>query len=59
MGVGTGHMNARECLRHVLRNEGIKGLYAGLGINLIRGVSGALLLVCYDEIKALTQSDDE
>ena len=52
-------MNARECLRHVLRNEGIKGLYAGLGINLIRGVSGALLLVCYDEIKALTQSDDE
>mmetsp|Transcript_13190 Transcript_13190/g.21577 ORF Transcript_13190/g.21577 Transcript_13190/m.21577 type:complete len:329 (-) Transcript_13190:1329-2315(-) len=51
-----GHMNGRECLRYILRTEGVRGLYSGLGINLIRGVSGALLLVCYDEAKKVTYS---
>ena len=57
-GAGKGLMNGRECLRHVLRTEGVTGLYAGLGINLVRGVSGALLLVCYDEAKKLTHQED-
>jgi hypothetical protein len=51
-------MNGRECLRYVMRTEGFRGLYAGLAINLVRGVSGALLLVCYDEAKKLTHRED-
>jgi hypothetical protein len=52
-------MSARECLRHLLRSEGVRGLYSGLGINLIRGVSGALLLVCYDEAKKITHKTED
>lgn len=51
-----GYMNGRECFRYVLRNEGVKGLYSGLVINLVRGVSGALLLVCYDEVKKIVNT---
>ncbi len=46
-------MNGRECFRHIMRQEGWKGLFSGLSVNLVRGISGALLLVCYDEAKAL------
>lgn len=44
-------MNGRDCLRNILRTEGWRGLFSGLSVNLVRGVSGALLLVCYDEAK--------
>ena len=42
---GTCHMYVRE--------EGLRGLYSGLSANLIRGISGAVLLVGYDETKAI------
>ena len=35
----------------IMKEEGIRGLYSGLSANLIRGVSGSVLLVGYDEIK--------
>ena len=41
-----------HCLRRILREEGARGLFSGLGANLVRGVSGSLLLVGYDEIRA-------
>ena len=37
----------------ILREEGVRGLYHGLSVNLIRGIGGAILLVGYDEAKAL------
>lgn len=44
-------MNGRQCLRHIIRQESWRGLFSGLSVNLVRGISGALLLVCYDEAK--------
>ncbi len=53
MNVKDSYMNGRACFRYVLQTEGFKGFFSGLGINLVRGVSGALLLVCYDEVKKI------
>jgi hypothetical protein len=44
-----------HCVRTILREEGIRGLYSGLPANLVRGLSGSLLLVGYDEAKVLLQ----
>jgi solute carrier family 25 (adenine nucleotide translocator) protein 4/5/6/31 len=41
-----------HALGKILREEGVRGLYSGLSANLIRGVSGAVLLVGYDELRA-------
>jgi len=45
--------NSIHCIRHVFANEGLRGFYLGLGPNLVRSVSGALLLVGYDRIRTL------
>jgi solute carrier family 25 (mitochondrial adenine nucleotide translocator), member 4/5/6/31 len=45
-----------DCARKVLRSEGVRGFYPGIGVNVARGVSGALLLIGYDEIKAMLHS---
>jgi hypothetical protein len=34
----------------------VRGFYPGIGVNVARGVSGALLLIGYDEIKAMLHS---
>ncbi len=47
------YKNGFHALKKVVQNEGIRGLYHGLSVNLVRGISGALLLVGYDEIKDL------
>ena len=46
-------MNGRHCFRHILKTEGWKGLFSGLSVNIVRGISGALLLVFYDDVKNL------
>jgi len=53
--VTTKYRNGLHCVRTIIREEGIRGLYAGLPANLVRGFSGSLLLVGYDEIRALLQ----
>ena len=53
--ITTKYRNGWHCVRTILREEGIRGLYAGLPANLVRGFSGSLLLVGYDEIRALLQ----
>lgn len=40
-----------DCVRRILAEEGIRGLYAGLSVNIVRGFSGAILLVAYDDLK--------
>lgn len=49
-------LNGREVVKVILRKEGLRGFYAGLSVNIVRGISGALLLVLYDESKAFTRS---
>ena len=44
-------LNAREICIRLYKHEGIRGFYSGLSVNMIRGLSGALLLVGYDEAK--------
>lgn len=48
---GNSWMNGRDCLKHILKTEGWKGLFSGLSVNVVRGISGALLLVFYDDVK--------
>ena len=47
------YRNTWHCLTRILREEGARGLFSGLGANLVRGMSGSLLLVGYDELRAL------
>lgn len=42
-----------QCARVVLRTEGLRGFYKGIGPNVIRSVGGTIMLVSYDEFKAL------
>jgi solute carrier family 25 (adenine nucleotide translocator) protein 4/5/6/31 len=41
-----------HCLKMIIKDEGIKGLFRGLSVNLFRGVSGSILLVGYDEFNS-------
>lgn len=47
------YRSAPHAFGRILREEGVRGIYSGLSANLIRGVSGAVLLVGYDEVKTL------
>ena len=40
-----------DCMKVILKDEGIRGFYVGYSANFIRGIGGALLLVGYDEVK--------
>ncbi|EEC44691.1 predicted protein, partial [Phaeodactylum tricornutum CCAP 1055/1] len=42
-----------HCITVVLRTEGIRGFFLGLGPNVIRSVGGAVLLVAYDSFRDL------
>lgn len=48
-----------DCFLRIVREEGPRALFQGLSANLVRSVSGALLLVGYEEmqkvLKPLTQ----
>ena len=43
--------NTLHCFKKVWLEEGVKGFYLGLQMNLIRCVGSALVLVSYDELK--------
>ena len=45
------YRNSMECFRKILRDEGYRGFFRGLGVNLVRSVGAALVLVSYDEFK--------
>jgi solute carrier family 25 (adenine nucleotide translocator) protein 4/5/6/31 len=47
------YRNSMHCVAAVLKQEGVRGFYLGIGPNLVRSVSGALLLVGYDVVKTL------
>ena len=42
------YMNSVDAFQKILKKEGVKGFYLGLGPNIVRSVAGALLLVSYD-----------
>ena len=51
---GGQHLNdggALQCARRLYAENGIKGLYAGCLINLMRGFGSSLVLVIYDTLK--------
>ena len=40
-----------DCLRAIVKSEGINSLYRGAGVNVIRGVAGAGVLSGFDKFK--------
>jgi len=48
------YKNSLDAFRKILSQEGVHGLYLGLGPNLLRSFGGALLLVAYDVFKGKT-----
>jgi solute carrier family 25 (adenine nucleotide translocator) protein 4/5/6/31 len=42
-----------HCVKHILANEGLAGLYKGLVADIVRGAGAALVLVAYDRIKLI------
>eukprot|EP00601_Ochromonadales_sp_CCMP2298_P029816 CAMPEP_0173336038 /NCGR_PEP_ID=MMETSP1144-20121109/6313_1 /TAXON_ID=483371 /ORGANISM="non described non described, Strain CCMP2298" /LENGTH=169 /DNA_ID=CAMNT_0014281243 /DNA_START=1 /DNA_END=510 /DNA_ORIENTATION=+ len=49
------YKGAVDCLGRIVREEGVKGVFSGLGVNVVRGLAGSLLLVAYDELKLVIQ----
>ena len=47
------YANSADCFLKVFAEEGHRGLFLGLGPNLVRSVGAALLLVSYDAIKEM------
>ncbi len=41
-----------DCLKYVIKNEGLLALYRGFPMALITAVSNSLLLVTYDKFKS-------
>jgi solute carrier family 25 (adenine nucleotide translocator) protein 4/5/6/31 len=42
-----------DCWRKIIKTEGPRAFFKGAFSNIIRGTGGALVLVFYDELKAL------
>jgi solute carrier family 25 (mitochondrial adenine nucleotide translocator), member 4/5/6/31 len=51
--------SALQCARRLYAENGIKGLYAGCLINLMRGFGSSLVLVLYDSLKTRTANAHE
>jgi solute carrier family 25 (adenine nucleotide translocator) protein 4/5/6/31 len=47
------YKNTIDCWRKIAQNEGGRAFFKGAFSNVLRGTGGALVLVLYDEIKAL------
>ena len=48
------YAGSMDCLRHILKNEGgVKTLFNGCGVNVVRGVAGAGVLSGFDKLKNL------
>merc|ERR1712137_1115217 len=42
-----------DCVRVIVKTEGIQGLYKGLVADIVRGAGAAMVLVAYDLIKLI------
>lgn len=47
------YRSSMHCFRQIVKEEGFRGFYLGIGPDLVRSVGAALVLVSYDEIKKL------
>jgi solute carrier family 25 protein 33/36 len=49
------YKNSLDCLRQVIRHEGVRGLYKGLSASYLGTVETALHLVLYEQFKVLSR----
>jgi len=47
------YANSADCLKKVIRDEGMNALFKGAGANALRTVGSALVLVFYDQLQGL------
>jgi solute carrier family 25 (adenine nucleotide translocator) protein 4/5/6/31 len=45
--------SAWGCFNHIVKKDGVVGLYKGAGMNNIRAIGSAMVLIIYDELKVL------
>ena len=51
--------NSFGCLKHLVKKDGVRGLYKGALMNNIRAVGSAAVLVIYDELKSMLHKSDK
>lgn len=50
------YTGAFDCLKKIIRKEGVGALFKGSLSNVLRGTGGALVLILYDEIKKVLEN---
>ena len=50
-GTGYTYKSALHCLRVIVAFEGVKSLFKGSSVNVLRGTTGALVLAVFDRLK--------
>merc|ERR1719223_2452833 len=45
------YRGAFHCAGEIMKNEGLTGMYKGLGPEFFRGMGGSLVIVAYDRVK--------
>lgn len=53
------HISLRDVIRHTVRNQGIRGFYGGLGVDLIKVLpTNTILMVSFEFFRHLFKSDN-
>lgn len=39
-----------QCARSIMKEKGIRGMWAGAGVNILHGITGSLSLILYDAV---------
>jgi len=54
------YLTLREVIKHTLKNQGIKGFYGGLGVDLVKVLpTNTILMLCFEYFRYLLKSNSK